>query len=227
MGREFLGVVTLLATALLPISSAPNRIISPLSSAAVFTGPDEERILRESFLDLTNRHPTPVVNEIFKDNILLALHYLKGDVNNSNVDWERIHEPFGVSFILSPGEIFAFHNQVLPEFKNPSVMMNSKFYVNEGYKSAGGLGGNGVCHLASLMNWVAQGTGLEVTAKVKHNFAPVPGVPQEYGTSIRSQSPTQNLYIRNNFGYPVEFSFEADSKQVRIKILSLDRDSNP
>jgi len=96
--------------------------------------------------------------------------------------------------------------------------MNSKFYIEEGYKAIGGLGGNGVCHLASLINWVGSEAGLEVIALASHSFAPVLGVPKKYGTSIRSQSKNQNLYIRNNFDYPVAFVFSTDDEEVSLKI---------
>ncbi|NIO20081.1 MAG: hypothetical protein GTN76_04890, partial [Candidatus Aenigmarchaeota archaeon] len=92
---------------------------------------------------------------------LLSLHYLKGDVELP-VNWGEVREPFVVSFTLQPGEIFAFHDNVLDEYVNPKVTMNSEFMTDEGYKSVWGLGGNGICHLASLMNWVAVEAGLEV-----------------------------------------------------------------
>jgi len=77
------------------------------------------------------------------------------------------------TFSLNPGEVFAFHANVLPEFENPVITMNSKFYIEEGYKAIGGLGGNGVCHLASLINWVGSEAGLEVTALAKPKSKPL------------------------------------------------------
>jgi len=129
-----------------------------------------------------------------------------------------------LTFTLEPDEVFAYHDNVLPEFKEDLVVtMNSRFYVEEGYKSLAGLGGNGVCHLASLINWTAQEADLEVTAKTNHNFAPIPGVPKEYGTSIRyaevgHNSQNQNLYIKNGFDEPVTFEFEADNEKVTLVI---------
>ncbi len=99
------------------------------------------------------------------------------------------------------------------------MAINSEFLTTEGYKSVWGLGGNGVCHLASLMNWVASEAGLTVIAPNGHNFAPIPGVPKKYGTSIRSQSQNQNLYIINSYDYSVSFSFEISNQKVLLKIL--------
>jgi vancomycin resistance protein YoaR len=75
------------------------------------------------------------------------------------------------------------------------------------------------------MNWTASEAGLEVVARVNHNFVPVPGVPKEYGTSIRYMpdgslnSQNQNLYIKNNFDYPVKFVFEVNDQEVNLKLL--------
>jgi len=157
--------------------------------------------LAEHELDLTNRLPEEYGNEVFAYNILLALEYLGAD-----------------NFVLQPGEVFAFHSNSLPEFV-PSVTMNSRFFMEEGYKSLAGLGGNGVCHLASLLNWTASNAGLEVTALANHSFAPVPGVPKEFGTSIRSQSKNQNLYIKNNLEAPVKFEFKVDGESVVLRIV--------
>lgn len=210
MEQNILGVVTLFSTVFLPVASFVEPLVSPMA---------ETRVLVEHTLDLTIREPNPYANQVFTDNILLSLHYLKGDVDNPKINWEKVRQPFEVSFTLKPGEVFSFHGNVLPEFKDPVVTMNSRFFMEEGYKSVGGLGGNGVCHLASLINWTASNAGLKVMAPVNHNFALVPGIPHEFGTSIMSQSPNQNLYIQNNFDFPVTFKFEADQHSVVMKIV--------
>lgn len=194
----------------------------------------QSQIVSERKLDLTDRWPDEYGNQVFADNILLALHYLKQEryqreekyqKNQKEIDWEEIRKPFEVSFELKPGQMFAFHPNVAPEYADAVVQtMNSRFYTDEGYKSFGGLGGNGVCHLASLINWVASEAGLEVIALVDHNFFPIPGVPKTYGTSIRfaptgGNSQNQNLYIRNNFDVPVRFVFAVNSNSVDLKIL--------
>jgi len=197
----------------------------------------EKQVLASHDLDLTSRLPNSFGSEVFADNILLAIHFLKGDVSDlkskdkisgpEDVDWDKARKPFEASFVLKPGEVFAYHKNVLPEFKDPVVTMNSRFFVDEGYKSLSGLGGNGVCHLASLINWVATDAGLEVTAKVNHDFYPVPGVPGINGTAILyaenggGNSQNQNLYIKNNLNYSVKFVFKEDSKKVNLSIVSL------
>lgn len=192
MKEQIIALATLISTVLIPVSSAVGEIVSPLP---------EVQVLAEHELDLTNRLPEEYGNEVFAYNILLALEYLGAD-----------------NFVLQPGEVFAFHSNSLPEFV-PSVTMNSRFFMEEGYKSLAGLGGNGVCHLASLLNWTASNAGLEVTALANHSFAPVPGVPKEFGTSIRSQSKNQNLYIKNNLEAPVKFEFKVDGESVVLRIV--------
>ncbi len=215
MKETIFGLIALISTVVVPASLTVESAISPVA---------ETQVLAQHELDLTNRllasptgGPVEYGSQVFADNILLSLHYLKGDVEKP-LDWDKIREPFEVSFTLEPGEVFAFHSNSLPEFE-PSVTMNSQFFMEEGYKSLAGLGGNGVCHLASLINWTAQEAGLEVTAKANHSFAPIPGVPKEFGTSIRSQSSNQNLYIENNQDVPVTFEFKTDNQKVVLRII--------
>ena len=214
MKEQLLALVTLISTVVLPTSESATPLLSPLPDYLQY---QEKQVLAEESLDLTMREPNQTANQGYADNILLALHYLKGDVTLP-IDWQTIREPFTISFVLQPGEIFAFHENVLAEFAHPAVTMNSEFLTTEGYKSVWGLGGNGVCHLASLMNWVASEAGLEVVAKANHSFALIPGISQEYGTSIRSQSPSQNLYIINSLDQPVNFTFKISNNDVSLKI---------
>lgn len=191
--------------------------------------PVKIQVLAQKELDLKTRLPDPYGALVFEDNILLALHYLKNDVrnfqseekplNSSNINWEKVREPFEVSFTLEPGQVFAFHGGSLPEFeKNITTTMNSRFFIDEGYKSYAGLGGNGVCHLASLIDWAATDADLEVTAKVNHDFFPVPGVPSKYGVSILSQSDLQNLYVKNTRSSKVKFIFKIEGDHITLSL---------
>ncbi len=218
MKEQLLAFATLVSALAQPTSPAPEPLLSPIPERLLVFN-QQEVVLAGHLLDLTIRDEDPKANQGFADNILLALHYLKGDVKSSKIDWDWARRPFEVSFVLQPGEVFAFHKNVLSEYSDPVIAINSEFLTTEGYKSVWGLGGNGVCHLASLMNWVASEAGLKVMAPNGHNFAPIPGVPKEYGTSIRSQSPNQNLYIINSYDYSVSFSFEISNQKVLLKIL--------
>lgn len=192
----------------------------------------QEKVLAQKTMDLSIRYPDPWVNEIFSDNILLNLHYLKGDVallkdEKGKIDWEKVRAPFEFSFVLESGWTFAYHQNLTPEFKDKNVLAGqTRFWFDEGYKSDGYLVGDGVCHLASLFNWVSQEAGLEVVANVRHDFLPVPDIPREYGTSILYSpdgargSANQNLYITNNFPQPVEFAISADEKTVKIQVVA-------
>lgn len=189
-------------------------------------------------MDLTNRYPDKWVNDVFSDNILLTLHYLKDpafakasafvetSADKSAGEWNKVRQPFEIEFILMPGEVFAFQDNLLPEFENKVVKTtNAHFNFDDGFKSDGYLIGDGVCHLASLINWVASEAGLKVVAKVNHDFRSVPGIPGEFGTSIMwtpdnsRGSSSQNLYLENTFDYPVKFVFKADAQTVSLAIF--------
>ncbi len=163
-------------------------------------------ILASQTLDLSNRDKNPFINQVFKYNILLAVHNLG-------------------NFVLNPGEAFAFHNNILPEYQDKVVQtIASEFNAKEGYQSAGGIIGDGVCHLASFLNWVSSEANLETEARVNHDFRPIPGIPREYWTSIRysqqgHNSQNQNLYIKNSLNFPVEFKFTLTGDSLEIKII--------
>jgi hypothetical protein len=204
-----LGLVFLISTNLTVLNAA-----NPSTSIVQV----HEKVLSNHDLDLTQREIDPTINKGFADNIELSLHYLKGDVGNLPINWNNIRQPFTVEFILNPGETFAFHDNVLPEFTKPKITMNSKFITTEGYLYVAGLGGNGVCHLATLINWAAKEAGLETVAKTSHDFAAVVGVPKEFGVSIMSTSSDQNLYIKNNKPFPVKFIFTVTQNNINLTV---------
>lgn len=217
-----------------------TRLILPLETAVALTSPValseinkinsvQEVILGKEILDLTKRSQNLEVNEIFRDNILLILHYLKGDEksfvdHDGKTEWEKIRAPFEIEFRLKPGETFTFHDKLLAEFEGKvTKTILVKYEAREGFKAVDGLYGNGVCHLATLMNWVATEARLESVALVNHDFFPVPETPQKYGVAIyytgEDEARRQNLYITNNFEFPVIFKFLVDSEKVQLKIL--------
>jgi len=221
--KAFLGAI--LCTMVFLVSFQTRGASSLFSSKS----PTKGKVLAQKELDLKTRLPDAYGSSIFADNILLALHYLKEDtgdlvvekntLNPSSINWEKVREPFEVSFTLEPGQVFAFHNGSLPEFEKKIVTtMNSRFFIEEGYKSYAGLGGNGVCHLASLIDWAATDAGLGVTAKVNHDFYPVPGVPSKYGVSIYSQSDLQNLYVKNTRQSKVRFVFKIKGDYIKLSL---------
>jgi VanW like protein len=165
----------------------------------------------EREFSLTDRYPDPGVNEVFRYNILHTLSLM-----NSK----------SYSFTLNPGKVFAFHEDVLPEFKGKVTQtMNAHFNYTDGFKSDGYLTGDGVCHLASLIYWAAKDAGLSALAPTNHSFANIPEVPKEYGVSIYYNPAThdsnaqQNLYITNTFDKPVEFAFAIDGTNLSVKVM--------
>lgn len=222
----------LISLALLGLSLFTPTQATTLGDFTVAEPQLKKQILAQKTLNLATRHPDPWVNQVFSDNILLNLHYLKDDIEavkdeKGRVDWEKVRQPFEFSFTLVPGQTFAYHRNLLPEFKDKDATFGqSRFWFDEGYKSDGYLVADGVCHLASLFNWVASTAGLEVKSTVNHDFLPVPEVPREFGTSIfyspdgGRNTANQNLYLTNNFSYPVEFEISADHGQVEIQIVA-------
>lgn len=186
-------------------------------------------VLSEKSLSLTNRYPNPWVNEVFVDNMVLTLHYLKSDIPKPPVDeasWKKIKEPFTVSFRLKPGQTFAFQDSAYPEFKDKVVKTTkATFNLQQGFRSSGFLVGDGVCQLASLINWTAREAGLEVLSPTNHDFALIPDVPKKFGTSIfyLPDNPLgnarQNLYITNNKDKEIAFNFTVTQDRLSLTIL--------
>ena len=201
--------LTLFSTFTIALKS-PNFV--DLSIPPVVT----QRVLAQRQFSLENRYAVASVNEVFKKNILLNLAYLnKTVIQKKDIDWNRIEQSTNFSFTLKPGEVFAYHDHVLPEYNGKvAVTTNAHFASQEGFVSDGYLFGDGVCHLASLMNWAAQDAGLEVLVTKNHNFAAIPDVPKQYGVSIytnvadKNSGTRNNLYITNNRNHDVVFHFE-------------------
>jgi len=172
------------------------------------------QVLGDMQFSLADRYANTFVNDVFSDNILLTLAYMRGIVKDGNIDWDNVRNPFTYSFVLKPGEVFAFHEDVLPEFEGKVVKTtNAHFNSSEGFKSDGWLAADGVCHVASLINEAAQNAGLLVDAPTKHDFAPIPEIDKKYGTAIyfmpgeKNTNSLQNLYVKNTKDKPVTISF--------------------
>ncbi len=186
----------------------------------------KEQPLSIRSMSLDKRYNDSFVNSVFKDNILLTLRYLNNEKFTGNsVDWNKINKPYSFDFKIEPNSVFAFHDGILPEFKDKvTKTTNAHFNSSEGFKSDGYLIGDGVCHLASLINWAARDAGLNVVSPTNHDFANIPEVPKEYGVSIYSQPiPTQttlmqNLYIKNNLDKTVIMKFNFDGENLKVEI---------
>lgn len=170
-------------------------------------------------ISLDKRYADEYVNGVFKDNILLTLSYMSNRVNSKNdIRWDDVNKDFTYEFKLEPGGRFAFHNQTLPKFEGITKTTNAHFNYTDGFKSDGYLIGDGVCHLASLIYWVAKDANLDAYAPTNHDFAQIPEISKENGVSIFSTDANQNLYITNNFDKPVNFAFEYKSPNLKLSI---------
>ena len=195
--------------------------LKPLAS------PGSGQYLASREFSLEKRYDNSFVNEVFKDNILLTIKYLSGEeIDPRKVDFEKIRKPFEYKFVLKSGETFAFHDDVLPELEGKiTKTTNAHFNARDGFKSDGSLMGDGVCHLASLLYWVARDAGLETKTRVNHNFANIPEVPKEYGVSIYAtpgkqySDQLQNLYITNNKNREIAFEFNYDGQNLKITAI--------
>lgn len=180
-------------------------------------------VLATHSFSLDNRYDNEFVSRVFKDNILLTLYYLDNRVKaKSDINWDSLDQPFHSEFTLKPGEGFAFHEQTLADYSKSVVKTtNAHFIGQEGFKSDGYLIGDGVCHLASLMYWVAKDAGLTAYSPSNHNFAKINEVPKEYGVGILSPNPLGNLYIVNNLEKPVMFNFDYDGENLTVNAVEV------
>lgn len=183
-------------------------------------------VLGTRAISLDHRQVNQPLNEIYKDNILLNMAYMRGVVTKgSAVDWDLVRAPFTYEFSLQPGETFAFHDLVLPQYTNVVATSNSYFGGEEGYKYYGRLYGMGVCHLASVINWTARDAGLSPVAPTNHDFYAINEIPKEHGVAIYADpgsvgvSQQQNLYITNNKESKVTFKFDFDGDKLQTTVL--------
>lgn len=187
----------------------------------------QENILASHEISLEYRYPDKNISDIFKDNILLNLAYMDGRVTKKvDVNWDEIRKPFKYEFRLDTGQTFAYHDDVLSRYYG-SVTKTSSAHFNglEGFRSSGYLYGDGVCHLASLIYWVAKDAGLDAYAPTNHNFMNIPEIPREYGVSIfsnpyiKGNDAMQNLYITNNKEKPIIFKFYYSEEKLKLFIV--------
>jgi hypothetical protein len=189
----------------------------------------ESRIIGVHQMSLDTRHPAPYANAVYRDNILLAISYLSGQTKKGEpVNWEQVRKLSSYSWTIHPGKSFAFHDGVLPEFAGSTELTtNAHFGGDEGFKSDGFLIGNGVCHLASLIEWVAEDAQLSVKAPTNHDFAVIPEIPREHGVAIYSTpgnpaaGANQNLYVTNNTGRDVTFTFSYDGHNLTLSVSEI------
>ncbi len=186
------------------------------------------RTLASHQISLNDRYNNSYVNDVFKDNILLTLAYMDGSVKDkSQINWDKIRQPVTFQFQIQPGKTFAFHDGISPEYKNQvAITSATHFNFADGFLSDGYLTGDGVCHLASLMNWTAKDAGLASLAPTRHDFANIPEISKENGVAIyygpgqESSNARENLYITNNLDKPVTFKFEYTSdSELKFSIL--------
>ncbi|MBI1863739.1 VanW family protein [Candidatus Woesebacteria bacterium] len=217
-----------LITALIIFANPVTPEVLGASNVPVISMP-ATKTLASHAMPLNDRYGNTFVNDIFKDNILLTLHYLNGDVTKKeDINWKKIEDNFHYEFSLNPGERFVFHDKISPGYKD-NVVKTTHAYFNftDGFKSDGYLTGDGVCHIASLIHWVAKDAGLESIAPSNHDFAVIPDIPKKYGVAIyadpgkNSIGEMQNLYIKNTFAKPVKFVFDYKDNVLTLDIVSL------
>lgn len=204
-------------------------LFSQFTIASVDSNSLQINQLSREKISLEIRNDNEYVNDVFKDNILLNIAYLDGRVKNKEqINWDNIDKPFVYQFALLPNQTFAFHDDVLEEYKNSVVKTaNTNFNFDDGFKSDGYLTGDGVCHLASLMYWVSKNAGLTAYAPTSHDFALIPEISKEFGVSIYKMpgqsdaNAIQNLYVTNNKKNPVVFEFDYENGELGLSIYEV------
>lgn len=182
--------------------------------------------LSEVEYSLTDRYSNTYVTNVFSDNILLTLAYMRGATKDGQpVDWKTVKSDFTYTLVLQHGQTFAFHDQVLPQFIGQvAKTTNAHFDSSQGFESDGWLVGDGVCHLASFMNVAAREANLHVVNPTAHDFAVIPDVPKKYGVAIfylpqeKESSSLQNLYITNSYAKPIAFVFTHRGTMLDIRV---------
>ncbi len=195
-----------------------TQLVSPMVS---------EQVLATHSISLENRYPVKSVSDIFRDNMLLNLSYMDGRIQSAkDINWDNIKKPSTYTFTLNPGKTFAFHDDILDQYKNSLTQTtNAHFNSQEGFKSDGYLIGDGVCHLASIIYWVAKDAGLLTEAPTNHNFMAIPEIDKQYGVSIYANpfskgNGRQNLYVTNNKDKTVTFKFEYDGVNLKVSAIN-------
>lgn len=202
-------------------------ILGLISGSSLNKKSPEEHILSKREISLNTRQPDRFVNDVFKRNILLTLAYMNDQVSKrESINWDDIKKPRTYEIKLNSNETFAFHEDVLPEYKEKIVKTTkARFNYTDGFVTDGYLYGDGVCHLASLIYWTAKDAGLLTKAPTNHNFAKISEIPKEFGVSIyylpgnRNGNAIQNLYITNNFKEPIVFRFDYENDKLKLAII--------
>lgn len=187
----------------------------------------KKSVLAEREISLNKRQNDKFVNNVFKYNILLNLAYLRRKVTKyQEVKEDEVTKSFYYELKLKPQEVFAFHNNILPEYKDKvSFTTNAYFGFEQGFKSDGYLYGDGVCHLASLIYWAAKDAKLDAVAPTNHDFRDIPEIPREFGVSIYYMpgadygSALQNLYIRNNRKNLISLNFHYEDDKLKVSVV--------
>lgn len=209
---------TTIATVLIMAIASPSAIIKPNTVT--------DKVIGEKQFSLEDRYAVKSVNEIMKKNILLNLAYLNGTVTKkSDIDWIKVTSPFHFEKTLGANETFAFHEIVRSEYKdNLAFTTKAHFNASDGFLSDGYLYGDGVCHLASLINWAALDAGLNTVVPKDHrSVAHIPEIPDDYGVSIymnreSGAGANNNLYITNTKDHAVIFHFDFDGQQLKVYV---------
>lgn len=224
MKNIVLSITILLSTWLSPINK--TQIPGENLAAVVSKTQIEQRLLARQTLSLKNRHTNQQINEVFAKNILLNLAYISGEVKNKEkLDWQKVTQAHEFSIVLHPNQVFGYHDHVLPEYEQKLIETpKTYFHAQDGYLSSGYLYGDGVCHLASLLNWTALSAGLETFVPKSHSIAKIPDIDDEYGVSIyvvesdKKSGVNNNLYITNTKQTPIEFKFIYNQERVAIEV---------
>jgi hypothetical protein len=217
--------ILILAILSLGLISEPVTAVKAII-AQTQIAPKTQTVLAERAFSMDYRYRVQSVSDIFKDNILLNLAYLNGKVTSADqINWSEIQKPFNFKFTLKPNETFAYHNDVLPQYKGKiALTTNTTFGKSDGYKTDGLLYGDGVCQLASLISWAAKDAKLDVLAPSNHDFAVIPEVPKAQGVAIYfdpnnpSKGANQNLYITNNQSKDVDFIFDYQNGVLKVSV---------
>lgn len=108
--------------------------LAKISAAAIVTLSAQlapltsEYLLSSHEISLAKRYEVQAVSDVFKDNILLNLAYMEGRVNKaSDINWDEVKKPFKYEFKLEPNKTFAYHDDILEEYKGKDITFRFEY----------------------------------------------------------------------------------------------------
>ena len=81
-----------------------GAVVTVVTNTATTTPKPQKEVLASHAFSLEYRYPVASVSEVFKDNILLTVAYLRGKEKTTNPSWNEVNKPFTYELTLKKGQ---------------------------------------------------------------------------------------------------------------------------